>query len=69
VGHADEIGSNEFNDKLANDRANTVKQIFLDSGIDGSRLSIISEGEDTSVLKDSSDARRLVRRVTFKIKN
>ena len=69
VGHADEIGSNELNDKLANDRANTVKQIFLDSGIDGSRLNIISEGEDTSVVKDSSDARRLVRRVTFKIKN
>ena len=69
VGHADEIGSSALNDKLANDRANKIKQIFLDSGIDASRLNIISEGEDTSVLKDSSDARRLVRRVTFKIKN
>jgi OOP family OmpA-OmpF porin len=69
VGHADEIGSSALNNKLANDRANKIKQIFLDSGIDASRLNIISEGEDTSVLKDSSDARRLVRRVTFKIKN
>jgi OOP family OmpA-OmpF porin len=69
VGHADEIGSNEYNNKLANDRAKNVKQVLLDSGIDGSRLNIVSEGEDNSVLKDSSDARRLVRRVTFKIKN
>ncbi len=69
VGHADEIGGSEYNNKLANDRAKNVKQVLLDAGIDGSRLNIVSEGEDTSVLKDSSDARRLVRRVTFKIKN
>lgn len=68
VGHSDEIGSNEYNNKLANDRAKNIKQILIDGGIDGSRLNIVSEGEDTSVLKDSSDARRLVRRVTFKIK-
>lgn len=68
VGHADEIGSNEYNNKLANDRAKNIKQVLVDGGIDRSRLNIVSEGEDTSVLKDSSDARRLVRRVTFKIK-
>ena len=32
------------------------------------RLNIVSEGEDTSVDKDSAGARRLVRRVTFKVK-
>ena len=69
VGHADEIGSNAFNDNLASTRAKNIRQVLLDAGIDGSRLNIISEGEDKSVLKDSSDARRLVRRVTFKIKN
>lgn len=69
VGHADEIGDNPSNDKLASDRATNVRRILMDAGVDGSRLNIVSEGEDTSVLKDSSDARRLVRRVTFKIKN
>lgn len=69
VGHADEIGSNAVNDKLASDRATSIRQILMDAGVDGSRLNIISEGEDKSVLRDSSDARRIVRRVTFKIKN
>ncbi|MBL0012542.1 MAG: OmpA family protein [Flavobacterium sp.] len=69
VGHADEIGSSAYNNKLSNDRAKNVRQVLMDAGIDGSRLSIVSEGEDNSVLKDSADARRLVRRVTFKIKN
>lgn len=69
VGHADEIGNSASNDKLASDRATNIKKVFLDSGIDGSRLNITSEGEDNSVLNDSSDARRLVRRVTFKVKN
>lgn len=69
VGHADEIGNSASNDKLANDRATNIKKVLLDAGIDGSRLNITSEGEDNSVLKDSSDARRLVRRVTFKVKN
>lgn len=69
IGHADEIGSTAYNDKLANDRATNIRKILLDAGVDGSRLNIVSEGEDKSVLKDSSDARRLVRRATFKIKN
>lgn len=69
VGHADEIGSNAYNDKLASERATNVRKILMDAGVDGSRLNIVSEGEDTTVLKTSSDARRLVRRVTFKIKN
>ncbi len=69
VGHADEIGNSASNDKLASDRATNIKKVLLDAGIDGSRLNILSEGEDNSVLKDSADARRLVRRVTFKVKN
>jgi OOP family OmpA-OmpF porin len=68
IGHADEIGKNAYNDKLANDRANTVKNTLVKAGIDASRLNIMSQGEDTSVAIDSADARRLVRRVTFKIK-
>ncbi len=69
VGHADEVGRNEYNDKLSNERANTVKNTLVKAGINPSRLNIVSQGEDSSVAIDSADARRLVRRVTFKVKN
>lgn len=68
VGHADEIGKSADNDKLSIDRANNVKNTLVKAGISASRLNVVSQGEDTSVAPDSSEARRLVRRVTFKVK-
>lgn len=68
VGHADEIGKTAHNDKLSIDRANNVRNTLIKAGINASRLNVISQGEDTSVAADSADARRLVRRVTFKVK-
>lgn len=68
VGHADEVGKTAFNDKLSIDRANTVKNTLIKAGIPASRLSVISQGEDASVALDSAEARRLVRRVTFRVK-
>lgn len=67
-GHADEIGKTESNNKLAGSRAENVKDILMKAGIDGSRLNSISRGEDKSVDPSSAEARRLVRKVTFKIK-
>ncbi len=68
IGHADEIGSSEFNQKLALNRAEAVKAILVKAKIDPTRLNVISKGEDASVDKDSDGARKLVRRVTFKVK-
>lgn len=68
IGHADEIGRSAYNDKLANTRANNVKGILEKAGIASSRLNVVSAGEDTSVDKNSVGARKLVRRVTFKVK-
>ncbi|MEC4005084.1 OmpA family protein [Flavobacterium sp. SUN052] len=67
-GHADEIGSTEKNNALSQGRAEAVKAILVKAGIDASRLNVVPAGEDTSVEKDSEGARKLVRRVTFKIK-
>ncbi|MBN8642721.1 MAG: OmpA family protein [Flavobacteriales bacterium] len=66
-GHADEIGTNAYNDKLANDRAESIKNVLIKAGIDGGRISIKSDGEDNSVDPKSAEARRIVRRVTFKV--
>jgi len=68
VGHADEIGRSAYNDKLSNARAANVKNTLVKANIDASRLNVIAAGEDTSVDIDSENARRLVRRVTFRVK-
>lgn len=68
IGYADEIGNSDYNKQLSQRRAENVKKILVDSGIDGSRLNIIGNGEDASVNKDSKQARQVVRRVTFIIK-
>ncbi|MBE99041.1 OmpA family protein [Flavobacterium coralii] len=68
IGYADEIGNTEYNQALSARRAENVKQILIDAGIDGSRLNIMGNGEDTSVSKDSKYARQVVRRVTFILK-
>jgi OOP family OmpA-OmpF porin len=66
IGTADTRGSNEYNNKLSKKRAERVKSIVEKAGIDGSRMTIIPQGEDT--LGDGSDNLSLVRKVTFKIK-
>jgi outer membrane protein OmpA-like peptidoglycan-associated protein len=68
IGHADEIGKSDYNDRLSNARANSVKDVLVKAKIDSSRLNIVGAGEDSSVDKDSDGARKLVRRVTFKVK-
>lgn len=68
IGHADELGRSAYNDKLSNARAVNVKNTLVKANVDASRLNVIAAGEDTSVDKDSDSARKLVRRVTFRVK-
>lgn len=67
-GFADEIGQSATNDKLALKRAEKIQNILKNTGIDASRVTIVSSGEDKSVDKNSAQARKLVRRVTFTVK-
>ncbi len=68
VGYADQVGKAEYNEKLSNARATNVKTIFEKAGIASSRLNVVANGADTSIQKDSDEARRLARRVTFIVK-
>lgn len=68
IGNADEIGSSAYNDNLAKKRAESVKAILMKAGIAGSRLNVVSKGEDASVDPTSDGARKLVRRVYFRVK-
>ncbi|MFV0377888.1 MAG: OmpA family protein [Mangrovibacterium sp.] len=67
-GYADELGSDEYNNKLSQKRADAVAKLLTQAGIDGSRLSAVGKGKDTSVDKSSEQARQLARRATFVIK-
>lgn len=66
-GHADEVTQTANNDRLATERALSVKDILVRSGIRAARLFIASDSDDSSGDKKSSDSRKLVKRVTFKI--
>jgi OOP family OmpA-OmpF porin len=68
LGYADQVGKSEYNQKLSLARANNVKTILEKAGIASSRINVIAEGADTTIAKDSEEARRLARRVTFRVK-
>ena len=59
VGHASNIGSNAYNDRLSKRRANAVKALLVRRGIDGSRLKpVVGRGIDRDAA-DSKQARRV----------
>ena len=45
-GHADERGTKEYNIKLSNRRAETVKKYLVEKGIDAERIKIYAYGEE-----------------------
>src|SRR5690554_2247740 len=67
IGYADEIGNPDYNQDLSERRAKAVYDLLIQAGVDENRISYRGNGEDDSVNKDSSNARQLVRRVTFKL--
>ncbi len=68
TGYADEIGNELYNLKLSSNRANAVKDILVKSGISESRITVSQGGVDNSVDKNSAEARKLVRKVIFKLR-
>jgi OOP family OmpA-OmpF porin len=67
IGYADEIGKSTYNDKLSNDRAESVKRVIMKAGITEDRIMIKAGGVDGSVEPSSAEARTLVRRVVFRV--
>ena len=68
LGYADELGSDDYNQKLSQKRADAVVKLLTEAGIDASRLNAVGKGEDTSVDKSSAGARQIARRATFIVK-
>ncbi len=67
-GHCDERGTNEYNLALGDRRAATARNYLGSLGVDDTRLSTISYGEERPQCTDSEEACwRLNRRATFLI--
>jgi outer membrane protein OmpA-like peptidoglycan-associated protein len=68
-GHADAVGNEEYNRKLGQRRAQTVMNELSAQGIDPSRMSAASIGENAPlVTQDNEWARAVNRRVEFEVK-
>ena len=54
VGHTDSTGSDKHNQKLSEKRAETVKAMLIDQGVEASRLSASGEGEKMPVASNKT---------------
>jgi len=55
-GHADERGSDQYNDALGQQRAAQAKRYLTDNGVDAARITIVSYGEQRPATSGSDES-------------
>ncbi len=66
VAYTDSIGGEELNRALSQDRADTVRQYWLDQGFDPERISAVGEGESNPIGdNNTAEGRQANRRAEF----
>lgn len=61
TGHTDRLGSDAYNQKLSERRANTVKEYLISQGVDSSRLQAVGKGESEPVVTcDGPKSKKLI---------
>jgi len=67
-GHTDNVGNYESNKTLSNSRANTVKNVLADLGVDMNRITSIGFGSDQPIADNNTDTGRAAnRRVSLSV--
>lgn len=51
IGHSDTMGAADFNIKLSLERANSIKNMLIDKGVNMSKIEVRSHGEKDPVIK------------------
>ena len=70
VGHTDNVGSEQFNQKLSEKRANQVKAMLVDQGVSANRLTASGKGESMPVVANSTKENRATnRRIEVELKH
>jgi outer membrane protein OmpA-like peptidoglycan-associated protein len=68
-GHTDSVGSESYNQRLSERRAEAVKNLLVQRGVDPYRVTVVGYGESRPVATNAEEAgRRLNRRVEIRIK-
>lgn len=67
-GHTDSVGSNAYNKRLSQRRANSVRQVLVDAGLSGSKVKAIGYGEERPIGDNGNyQGRKMNRRVEFNV--
>ncbi len=67
-GHTDDVGSDDYNKRLSQGRADAVRQYLVNAGIDSGRITAMGYGESQpEVVNSTAENRQINRRVEFKI--
>jgi OOP family OmpA-OmpF porin len=67
-GHTDDVGSNTANQRLSERRANSVRDWFIQNGIDANRMTARGYGEDNPLVpNDSPENRARNHRIQFRV--
>ena len=68
IGHTDDVGKDDYNQRLSEGRSASVKQEMINRGINPNRIETIGHGEkDPIVPNDSDEHRQMNRRVEIEI--
>ncbi|AOA60003.1 OmpA family protein [Acinetobacter larvae] len=62
VGHTDDLGEANYNQKLSEKRAQRVAQIFLEQGFNNNNIHIIGRGSKQPLVVNDSDKNRAINR-------
>ena len=57
-GHTDSLGTNPYNDRLSESRANTVKNYLIESGVSNNEISVNGMGENYPVADNETRSGR-----------
>ncbi len=69
-GHTCAIGTDQYNQKLSEKRAKSVKDFLVTNGVDARRLTAVGYGESKPIADNNTEAgRRMNRRVEFEVTN
>lgn len=67
-GHTCALGTDQYNQKLSEKRAKSVKDFLVSNGVDSKRLNTVGYGESKPIADNNTDAgRRMNRRVEFSV--
>lgn len=67
-GHSDAVGSHEYNQRLSEQRADTVRNYLVDQGVNGQRVTSVGFGETRpKATNETPEGRQLNRRVEIHV--